>query len=82
MAVDTAPGCSGSSNDRIRRLDHLEAGIRSKSKRIFGADRVRMHVPGGQDGDRYDLVRAWVTLAFISPTGGAALAIITSRGRW
>jgi len=78
VAVNTTSPHRDVRFDGVRRMDHLEAGVRDKPKRVPGAHRVRVHVPSSKVRSTYDLVRAWTVVALTSGTGGVVVAIFTT----
>lgn len=80
MAFDSPAGRSRPTNDRIRSLDNLEAGVRDQPERLSGLDWFRVHGADGSGGHHHNLVYAWAVLFVITPTGAVALGIIAARG--
>lgn len=71
------PGIHG-----VRRLDYLEAGIRSGSERVSGSYRNSANGSFGKGRNPYDLGRAYGILFIISATGGAEAARIIAGHKW
>jgi len=63
-------------------MDYLETGVRSNPKPVSRIRWVRLHVPVGQVGHFYNLVRSWAILGIFSTTGAAAFTAICLRGHW
>lgn len=80
MGLDSRKNRQGLSGDFVRRLDHLQAGLRDGSERVSRTDRIRLHVPGSESRDIYHLVHAWVFLVVTSTGAGTALGIIAAGG--
>jgi len=82
VATDTATHYSGLRPDRVRSLDHLEAGVCATPERLPGRHRVRVHVPSCEVRSTYDIVRSWAIVGVSSGSFGAFLALLQARGLW
>lgn len=80
MAPNAAANRPGLPGGGVRRLDHLEAGVQPRSKRLSRVDRIRVHVPCGKIRHHCDLVYSCAIIAVVSSSGGAIVTALAIKG--
>jgi len=82
MAVGTPAGVQGCNSADIRRMDHMETGLRDSSERNSGSRWSRVHAAVSSRSHHFHMVRAYAVVAIASTTGSAGFIALAARGRW
>jgi hypothetical protein len=80
MASVPSSESTGHRIDGVRRLGHLDGGVREVAQHRSYSRRVRVHGALSPGSNNLHPLRAWIILGIVSPTGVAALAALASRG--
>lgn len=82
MAKRNPHELSGRSPNGVRRMDHLETGVRAVPQWVFGVGGAGVHDPIGTRGHTLHPIRAWLILSIIALSIGAVAATFYIQWKW